>query len=204
MIAKEMGLCYISEMQDQTARKLKREGIGAITVKPRKGEWELMKEKGVSGKPKNGKMKKALAISQSTTIQMAHDRAGGMLIKDIAMKYAVSDGLVSNSLQKLFISTKIGREILKGVLLENAIATGMHARSKVDQLNPMQATVAAGIFTDRFIALDKHTASQPMDVDFAELAEAGNAIKELKELVGGIKDSERGVDVDGEDAIELD
>lgn len=111
---------------------------------------------------------------------MARDKAAGMSTASLSAKYGVSDNYVNQALNKLYVSSKTGREILKGVLLENALATGMVARSKVHELNGMQAIVASGIMTQRFIDLDKHTQNLPNTVDVSEVEKVGRMLNEME------------------------
>lgn len=165
--------------------------IGGVASIIRKGAWQLALEDKPA--PKNGKsgMKKRTNIPKSTMLSMAHDKAGGMTSAAIAQKYALSKCYVENSLQKLYINSKVGREILKGVLLEGAIATGMRAHDKIGDLTGMQSVLATSALTSRFIELDKHTINQPAEVDWAELAEATRDLAELRKELGVDEDNDK-------------
>lgn len=189
---------------DKTAIALRAAGIrGGVR---RKGEWERDRDKKIPGVPKDKRKRgdKKLDLPRTAIIAMAKDKVSGMTSAEIAAKYEVSNDYVEEALHRLYVTTKIGREILKNVLLENAVATGMHARANIKTMNGMQAAVATGIFTDRFVQLDKHIASQPIEVDFIELQQAGNALKELREMVGGVTEREvPAIDIEAEvDSIE--
>lgn len=186
--------------QDSTSSKLRAAGL-AGGVERRKGEWELARDQR-SGRDKTGKRESGhgkLDLPHNAIVAMAYDKASGMGNDMIAKKYHVSDGYVADALKRLFIDHKIGRVILKGVLLENAVASGMHARKQLSSMNGMQAAVATGIFTDRFVQLDKHMASQPVEVDFNELQQVGGILKQLQDSVGGITSREiPAIDIEAE------
>lgn len=171
-----------SKTRDTTAIKLRAAKVPPVGV--RKGQWQVEREaaaKQVPGKPKPNKKRTraAIALSPQLMLEAAKDKAAGMTNEMLATKYAVSEAYIGEALQRLYVRSDVGRQILKGVLLENAIATGMHARKNIESLSGMQATVAAGIFTDRFVQLDKHIASVPREVDFAEIAKVGQLLEEL-------------------------
>lgn len=196
--------------KDKTAVRMKAAGIPPII---RKGEWEHntpkrvplqgmpskhLKRVKVEGKKVKTMPKQQLALSPPTLIAMAKDRAGGMLRKQLSVKYHVSESYIDNALQHLFINNKIGREILKGVLLENAIACGMHGRAKVEELNGMQALVGAGIMTSRYVELDKHTQSAPDEVDFSDIAKISENLKQINDYVGPLGQYAEGLVIDVE------
>jgi hypothetical protein len=173
------------------ASKLKAAGIKG-PISHRKGTWELENEaipvagapKAAHKKPKRGSPT-PLALSEKVHIEMARDKAGGMTDKDLAVKYAVSVTYVGDAMRTLFIQSKVGREILKGVLLDNAIAGGMKVRQSIDELTPSQAIVATSVMTQRFIDVDKHnSAMQTSDIDFTELNEIGDMLRELNMIAG--------------------
>lgn len=129
-------------------------------------------------------------VSRKTILEMAQDKAAGKTDKELAAKYAVSVSYVRDALQTLFVSNKQGREILKGVVLENAIASGMASREVIKDLQPMQKVLATGIFTQRFIDLDKHTQSAAPEVDFQALDRIGKTLDKLNRQVQGIDDDD--------------
>lgn len=183
-----------------------------LTPMVRKADWLLAKEnpekykapeekkklKGSRGTVRGLNGGREQKIDSDTNLAIAKDLAGGASVKYLAMKYAVSDGYIRDSMQKLFISSKVGREILKNVILENGIAAGMHARRGIEQLSPMQAVMATGIMSSKFVELDKHTASQPAEVDFQELQNIGENLKLIKESLGDLPD-----DLSDEDVIDV-
>jgi len=143
-----------------------------------------------------------LTLAPDTQLEMARDKAGGMTNSELAQKYAISEDYVRESLNRLYVNNEQGREILKSVVLENAIASGMHARSKVGELNAMQATVATGIMTSRFVELDKHTRDVPKVVDFSELAKVGQVLTQLHSEVAELMDGSTTIEMESDQASE--
>lgn len=174
--------------RDLTDKKFKAAGIKPLDVKPmpRKGEWQVAREGKIAGKPKQGKTMRSLTrVSDEEVAEMARLKAGGMSYKEIGDLHGLAGTYVREAVNTRFVNTSKGREILKGVLLENAIATGVNARKKIDDLNGMQSVVAAGIMTQRFIDLDKHIQNTPATVtDFAEIASLSESLDELVKDLG--------------------
>lgn len=179
---------------DSTSRKAKAAGLPVLGR--RKGEWELKREKTKTpGMDKvRPKGERALALKKDEMLEMARDKAGGMSDKELSKKYAISEAYVRDSLKTLYLNNKMGREILKNVLLDNAIAGGMRVRETIGELNPMQSVVATGIMTQRYIDIDKHNSQQVNDVDIDELQQVGELLRDLNKAAG-LDDS---IDVDAE------
>lgn len=163
----------------------------------RKGEWQIVREGTPPGKPKKlsdrGKGHDPLAMSPEEHLSMVHDKAAGMTDKDIAEKYAVTAGFVNAALRKQYVNNTTGREILKGLLLDNAIAVGSKAATQIDELEPMQSMAATKLMTNAFIDLDKHSQSSPAVVDFTELAKMGEQLKGLNDLVTDLPTDTEGI-----------
>lgn len=194
---------------DNTSARMKAAGMSGGVSMRRKGEWEKVvrpEAKKIPGKakPKKDKHKTdALALSTPTLVAMAKDKASGMTEKQMAVKYAVSARYVHEAMKTLFTATSTGREVLKNVLLDNAIATGMRVRATVDELSPMQSVIATGIMTQRFVDLEKHTQAAPPDVDFSELSQMGNLLRNIRESVG-LDDDSHGpiIDIEAESQVD--
>lgn len=174
--------------------KKKNKKFGATTGVRRKlgkvieiGEWQLEKEhRRAPGEP--AKKKAGNTTGKLTRIhikQAAMDKIGGATWDELKQKYGVSIRYLRDAIQAQFITTKKGREILKGVLLEGAITSGMHAKSKIGELNGMQAAVATGILTSKFIELDKHTQGLPQDsADLTNLDQIGDDLRDIRKMLG--------------------
>lgn len=190
---------------DSVAKKMRKAGIvGGLSIRKEEHPWDkdrptkeqkqanqtnpytagMDKKRPVGVGSKGKPSKKALAVTSAELMVMAKDKAGGMTNAELSEKYGVSEGYVGEALRTLFVRSRTGREILKGVLLENAVACGMRVRKTVDELTPMQAVVATGIMAQRFVDLDKHTQNQPPDINFDELNVMGAMLKDIRNSVG--------------------
>lgn len=164
-----------------------------LTTIVRKAPWLKQKENPERG-GKNRELKTvhgkgpAPTIAEDTKMQIAKEKAGGAGTDYLAKKYGVSAKYIDDALHHIFISSKVGRELLKNVILENGIACGMRARAGVADLSPMQAIMATGIMSSKFVELDKHTASTPAEVDFTELQAIGENMKLIRESLGDLPD----------------
>lgn len=165
--------------------------IPPLEVPPpiRKGAWQIARENDTGGMPTrrtSNKQSKVVALNDDVLFQMAKEKAGGATLASLAAKYQVSETYINEALKKLYLSSAKGKQILRGVLLENAIGTGMHGRAKIGELNGMQAIVASGIMTQRFIDLDKYMQSTPETVDVAEIEKVGRLIIQLESRLEGV------------------
>lgn len=171
-------------ISDKVAMKLKAAKIPPISLGIRKGEWQLAKEQAKGKHHKSvphtrSTESRVLMITDEAKQAMMEDKTSGMTFRDIANKYSVSTEYVKDALKAKYISNQEGKRVLRGVLLEGAIATGTQAKKKIKDLNGMQSVVASGILTQRFIDLDKHMTSQPDNVDLAEIEKVGQLLGDL-------------------------
>jgi transposase-like protein len=171
-----------------TSRKLKAARIAPVELPLRKGEWQVAKEqkKAVPGMPKTKSHKKpVLIVNDGVAASMALAREEGQSVRQVAQEYGVSESLVERAVRRHYVSLKDGKQALRGVLLEGAIACGQQAKNKVEELNGMQSVVAAGIFTQRFIDMDKHIQESPEEVDMSDVEKAGALIASLDTELDG-------------------
>lgn len=183
--------------QDNLSRSLKAAGIeGGVTA--RQSPWDMERIKDTPGKPKKKKHKTSalIPISRETSFAMAKDRSLGMSEKQVADKYSVATCLVREALKRVYTGTAVGRELLKNVILEGAIATSTQALKKVGELNPVQSVAAAGLLTSKFIELDKHTQNTPQAIDFAQLKQVHENLQSLDEELGDIDDDDGVIDIE--------
>lgn len=144
-----------------------------------------------------------IPMSDKALLGMAQEKASGKADKQLAAKYGVSVSYVQDALRTLYLNNKTGREILKGVLLENAVACAMGVREEIGDLQPMQKVIATGVMTQRYIDLDKHTASVPAEVDYQALERIGAVLGRLNKIASDVDDEENRVidiNVETEDA----
>lgn len=122
-------------------------------------------------------------VSEDTVLSMAKDRAAGQTYRELAEKYALSENYIKDALEIVFVGGKRGSEVLKGLLLENAIGAGMHVKKKMDELTPMQAGVVVGIMTKNFIDLDKHmNNTNEATVDYESIGQIAGTLASLNAL----------------------
>lgn len=174
-------------LYDNTARALKAANIPPLPLK--KGAWQLEKERNtkLGGDPRTTKPRSApLALTEKSHAQIGLDKASGKEHGEIATQYGVAKGIVQKSVREKFVSNREGRETLKGVLLENAIAFGSQASEKIEELNGMQSVVAAGIMTQRYIDLDKHSSTVVDNADLDQIASVGRTIAELEGMASSV------------------
>lgn len=157
---------------DSHSRKVKGIGQGIITAKAISITPIPTRSKDKTGTP----LRK---LSPDAIMAMARDKAAGATASSLSDKYGVSTSYINEALKTLFVSNAVGREVLKGVLLDNAIATGMQARAKISELSPMQSVAAAAVFTSKFIDIDKHDKDTPKDIDVSTLAKMSDDVDKL-------------------------
>lgn len=159
------------------AKKIQKATGGPVV---RKGEWELKREKDMRGQSKDGTYQ---GMSTPLMLQIAKERAAGETVEVLADRYGVSKKYLDDAMKRLFINNKQGREILKHLFTEGAVVMAMHSMTKVKDLNGMQAAMASKIFSDAGIALEKHEASIPKEVDVDELGEVKKLLASIDESI---------------------
>lgn len=167
---------------DTSHAQFKKAGIPSGVVL-RKGAWQKAKESNPAGSPKahrDHSKRQIVPLSPSVFEQAAHDKAGGKSWSQTAEATGLAQAYVEKAVKTKFINNQQGREILKASLLTNGIAFSEQATAKIEELNGMQSVVAAGIMTQRFIDLDKHSQNVPNSVDLEELAKVGRTIEEIE------------------------
>lgn len=168
---------------NHTARKLAANKIPPIDLPMRQGEWQDAKKnpKRVPGQPRQHNGNKAiLAATSEVQLAIARDRESGMTIRQVSEKYGVAASYVADAVKKHYVSARDGKAALRGVLLEGAIACGQQAHAKIEDLSGIQSVVATGIFTQRFIDMDKHIQETPDEVDMSDVEKAGALLKSLE------------------------
>lgn len=152
-------------------------------VQLKKGKWQVEKEakKKIPGDPKRKQGDQKPPIPPNAANQIILAKAGGQSWEQVAQEFGVTKDLVARKAREHFINNQEGKQILKSVLLENAIAFGGQAGEKIEELNGMQSVVAAGIMTQRFVDLDKHDQNTNQTIDLEEVAKAGRIIEQLEQ-----------------------
>lgn len=143
------------------------------------------------------KLKQPRKFPKELAIQIVKEKAGGATEAYLVQKYGVSKTYIQDALSKHFVTSAVGREVLKNVVLENGIAAGMRVHQTIKDLTPVQSVMATGLMAKTFIDLDKHTAATPVEIDFSELQKIGDNLKEISEAIGVTDDG------DGEDFIDV-
>ena len=87
-------------------------------------------------------------------------------------------------MRRSYVNTNDGRKVLESALLENAIASNVQFSRHVEELTPMQAAVATGIMTGKFIDIQKHNGETPVEVDLSTLSAMGDMLKDIRASIG--------------------
>jgi hypothetical protein len=73
----------------------------------------------------------------------------------VEKKYKLGKGEVANALRMFFPSKEDRLNALSNILLDNALIASVKFQEKKKDLTVMQAAIAAGLFTDKFVQLQK-------------------------------------------------
>lgn len=168
--------------QDHTSQKVKKvigQGGGLAPIL-RTGDWEKAKNASLETKLANSPAR----VSEQEKLLMINDRLAGASQREVAEKYGVTERYIDMAMKKRYVTTADGRKVLEGALLENAIAANMAFRDKVGELSGMQAAVATGIMTGKFIDLQKHNGETPVEVDLSSLSAMGDMLKDIRASIG--------------------
>lgn len=183
----------IGEIGRQIKKATEGKGISSIVQRPRLEVLtpEVLRDKQdkkfgeVINKQFTGSVSK---VPQETIMALAHDRANGMTVNDIANKYAISTAYVAEALKYAFVNNEEARKILKGVLVDNAISAGMIVKEKMGELTPMQAAVVTGIMTQNYIKIDTHEkkGEEEKVLDIGSIGQINQQLKQLNDLVSDL------------------
>lgn len=117
--------------------------------------------------------------------QIVADVADGKYSAEIERTYGLRDGYVRSVLVRKFGSIEGMKKALQAQCLENAIALNDYAVSRIDQIAPGQALVAAKIMIDGALALEKSRVDRPNQVDFVALFALGQSLERIEKVVAG-------------------
>ena len=168
--------------QDHTSQKIKKvigKGGGLAPIL-RTGEWEKAKNASLETKLADNPVR----VSEQERQLMINDRLAGASQREVAEKYGVSERYIDAAMRRSYVNTNDGRKVLESALLENAIASNVQFSRHVEELTPMQAAVATGIMTGKFIDIQKHNGETPVEVDLSTLSAMGDMLKDIRASIG--------------------
>jgi hypothetical protein len=191
----DMKLKEKGKPRDQTSRRIKK----ALGGQPG-GVLARLSPKAIEGNGWKDKMQASRPIAQqenpdhgarSFSVESSEtaiaEWLAGATQAEVEAKYGMSAGYIAKAVQRRFLKTESGRKMLESLVLENAIASSVHFSEKLPELSGVQAAMTAGIFTDKFIALQRLQGNAVgATPNFAELAEVGNTLEYIKRVAGEI------------------
>lgn len=154
-----------------------------------KGKWQIAQEKELERHKDEPVVippaHKRSTVSDEELKRMVKERFSGATTDEIARKYAVSINYIDTAIQRKFMSSTRGRTMLRDILLENALASGMHFQTKIPELTGMQAAVSTGIMTGRLIDLEKagRELSAEDEIDFSQLDKLSETMDDIAKMV---------------------
>jgi hypothetical protein len=127
----------------------------------------------------------ARKITEGEQDQMLREAAATGSISAVENKYGVARGYLRSALSRRFGSLEKMKEVLLGLVAENAIAVQMVAQEKVGELTGAQAVFAGKLLVDTMEKVEKSIQSTPKTVNFRQLNQVGETLKQLRAVVDG-------------------
>lgn len=172
---------------DKTSRKMRKllghsGGLEQIK-KEHKGKWTEHKGE---NEPLPVRIAERKVVSEEEKALMIQKKFSGSTNKEIADMFAVSDSYIDTVLEREFLPTPSGRQKLLSLLLHNSVAVGAHFATRIDELSGMQAAIATGIMTGKFIDLQKAIKENADETppDFGALSRLNSTMDEIKGYLG--------------------
>lgn len=109
--------------------------------------------------------------------------AGGASPRAVEVKYDLASGYVAHALKRRYGSPEAAKLALQGLVGENALACMVKAAIEIPNMSGPQAVMSGAILIDKMLALEKSVAEKPKTIDFGQLADMGNTLKVLREIV---------------------
>lgn len=122
-----------------------------------------------------------------TVVSATAEHLLGETQSDSEKKYKLEKGEVQNALRLFFPSKEERLNALSNLLLDNAITGAMIFKEKKKDLTVMQAAIAAGLFTDKFIQLQKakqNNFASDADVNVSLILQLEKTLARTKEIHG--------------------
>jgi hypothetical protein len=133
-------------------------------------------------------------ISLEEQDQMLREVAATGSMGTVEAKYGVSRGYLREAMRRRFGSLEAMKSILLGLVTENAIVSQMVASEKMGEMSGPQAVFAGKMLVDTMEKVEKSIQNTPKTVNFAQLHQVGEALKQLRAIVDKKKDVEQKVD----------
>lgn len=123
-------------------------------------------------------------ISDEEQDQMLKEWAAGGNLTAVMARYGVHGSYLRAAMRKRYGSLEGMKQALLGLVTENALVSQMIAAEKMPELNAAQAVFAGKLLVETMVNIEKSIANTPKTIDFAQMKKVGDAIAELRKVVG--------------------
>lgn len=135
-------------------------------------------QKEVSNPPKPGQK-----ISVEEQDSMLREAAAHGSISTVEDKYGVARGYLRSAMKRRFGSLEAMKQVLLGLVTENAITVQMIAAEKAGELTAGQAVFAGKLLVDTMEKIENSIKNTPKTVNFGQLEKVGETIAALRKIV---------------------
>lgn len=122
-------------------------------------------------------------ISDEEQNQMLREAAATGSISAVESKYGVAQGYLHTSMKRRFGSLEAMKQVLLGLVTENAIVVQAIAQEKAGELTAPQAIFAGKLLVDTMEKIEKSIQNTPKTVNFGQLNKVSETLRELRQVV---------------------
>lgn len=122
-------------------------------------------------------------ISDEEQDQMLREAAATGSISAAEDKFGVSRGYLRSAMKRRFGSLEAMKQVLLGLVTENAIVVQSIAQERAHELTAPQAIFAGKLLVDTMEKVEKSIQNTPKTVNFAQLEKVGSTLRELRAVV---------------------
>ena len=177
---------YYSSMQYMHGQVMKKAGIPNLVL-----EDALAKEAPIASLQTPAEYHHPNArISTEEQDQMLREAAATGSVTSVELKYGVARGYLRAAMTRRFGSLEAMKQVLLGLVTENAIAVQMVAQEKIGELSAPQAVFAGKMLVDTMEKVEKSIQNTPKTVNFAQLNQVGETLKALRAVVDKRREAE--------------
>lgn len=122
-------------------------------------------------------------ISDEEQDRMLQEVAASGSVSAVEARYGVSRGYLQQAMKRRFGSLEGMKQVLLGLVTENAIIVQSIAQERAAELTAPQAVFAGKLLVDTMEKVEKSIQNTPKTVNFAQLDAVGKTLKELRAVV---------------------
>lgn len=123
-------------------------------------------------------------VSEAVLTQAMREWVAGVPVGEVEIKYGLSRGYIRQASLRRFGNKESLLEALENLVLENAVGAQMIAQEKLHELTGKEAIFAGKLLVETMGSLSSQREKMPKTINFGEFKKLGEALKQVREIVG--------------------